>query len=49
MAFFWYILDQAYTAIYDPTVKPISDWIDESEKASAERDQKQKRTRPTTT
>lgn len=42
----WYFLDQAYNTVYDNTVKPVSDYMDEREKEREEEyqnDRKRKR------
>ncbi len=38
----WYIFDQACTSVYDATIKPISDWVNEKEKEYQDNTQKQK-------
>lgn len=39
----WYYIDQAYTTVYDNTVKPISEWIDEKEKEREEEYQNERK------
>ena len=37
----WYVLDQAYTAIHDNTVKPVNEWIEQRDKERIEREDKE--------
>lgn len=34
----WYLLDQAYTSVYDNTIKPVSEWMDQREKERQEQE-----------
>lgn len=35
-----YLLDQAYTVVYDNTVKPIGEWMDQREKERLEQERR---------